>query len=42
MKVQVSAVESAQPTWHQPVNAYFRLRDTGWQLVGFERMPEAR
>src|SRR5688500_4271557 len=42
VKVQVSAVESAQPTWHQPVNAYFRLRTSGWQLVGFERMPEER
>jgi hypothetical protein len=42
VKVQMSAVESAQPTWHQPVSAYFRLRNDGWQLVGFERMPQAR
>jgi hypothetical protein len=27
--------------WTEPVYAYFRRSGTGWQLVGFERMPSA-
>lgn len=40
VKVELSAVGAEQASWHSPVNAYFRLREFGWQLVGFERMPE--
>jgi hypothetical protein len=41
VKVELSAVGAEHTSWQVPVNAYFRLRDIGgWQLVGFERMPE--
>jgi hypothetical protein len=40
IKVEISAVKSAEPSWEKPVNAYFRLQDGGWKLVGFEREPE--
>jgi hypothetical protein len=40
VKVELSAVGSEQASWQAPVNAYFQLRAIGWQLVGFERMPE--
>jgi hypothetical protein len=39
VKVELSAIGADEASWQAPVNAYFRLRDTGWQLVGFERMP---
>jgi hypothetical protein len=40
VKVELSAVGAEHASWQAPVNAYFRLRDIGWLLVGFERMPE--
>jgi hypothetical protein len=40
VKVELNAVGGEHASWQAPVNAYFRLRDSGWQLVGFERMPE--
>jgi hypothetical protein len=39
LKVELSAVGSAEPSWERPVHAYFRLREGGWRLVGFERVP---
>jgi hypothetical protein len=41
VRVDISASGAAQPSWEKPVRAYFRNTDTGWQLVGFERMPDA-
>ena len=41
VKVALSSSGSAHASWSHPVNAYFRLRTGSWQLVGFERMPEA-
>jgi hypothetical protein len=40
VKVELGAVGALDASWHEPVNAYFRLRDIGWHLVGFERMPQ--
>lgn len=40
VKVALTSVGGAHPSWEKPVDAYFRLRDGKWQLVGFERMPE--
>lgn len=40
VKVELSAVGSAEASWQVPVNAYFQLRELGWELVGFERMPQ--
>lgn len=41
IKVQVSAINAGYPSWHTPVDAYFRRTPAGWTLVGFERMPES-
>jgi hypothetical protein len=38
IKVEIRAVQPANPSWGAPVDAYFR-RDGGWKLVGLERMP---
>jgi hypothetical protein len=38
IKVELSAIAASHPSWARPVNAYFQLRQGGWQLVGFERM----
>jgi hypothetical protein len=40
LKVALSAVGAAHPSWETPVNAFFRLRNGDWRLVGFERLPE--
>lgn len=42
IKVELSAVDAQFKSWETPVDAYFRLRDGGWRLVGFERMPEGQ
>ena len=42
VKVSIGAVGGSHPTWAAPVEAYFRLGPGGWQLVGFEQMPEAK
>jgi hypothetical protein len=39
IKIELSAVSGAHPTWAQPVTSYFHRQADGWQLVGFERMP---
>ena len=40
-RVDVSAADKSHPTWAAPVHAYFRRGETGWTLVGFDRMPDA-
>jgi hypothetical protein len=40
LKVELSAVDAPFAPWNSAVNAYFRLRNGGWRLVGFERVPE--
>jgi hypothetical protein len=37
VKVQISALGTAFASWAQPANAYFRLDQGSWKLVGFER-----
>jgi hypothetical protein len=38
VQVAVSAAGASNPAWEAPVDAYFRLRNGAWQLVGFERI----
>ena len=38
IRVEIRAVQPANPSWGAPVSAYFR-RAGGWKLVGLERMP---
>lgn len=37
----VNPANAALASWSQPVHAYFRRAGTGWELVGFNRMPDA-
>jgi hypothetical protein len=41
VKVQLRSVGAANPAWETPVDAYFRMVQGEWRLVGFERMPQA-
>jgi hypothetical protein len=38
--VALSAIGDAPASWERPVEAFFRLREGHWRLVGFERLPE--
>jgi hypothetical protein len=38
--VDIAAEGDANPTWKQPVRAYFHRQGGSWKLVGFERLPE--
>jgi hypothetical protein len=40
IKVELSAMDAPFESWNNAVNAYFRLRNASWRLVGFERVPE--
>jgi hypothetical protein len=40
IKVEVAALDGADPSWTTPVHAWFRRGADRWALVGFERMPE--
>jgi len=39
VKVELSSVGGAKPSWEKPVHAYFRNDAGTWRLVGFERLP---
>jgi hypothetical protein len=41
VKVSLSATGTPQASWQIPLDAYFRLRNGVWGLVGLERMPAA-
>jgi hypothetical protein len=38
VQVALSATDGANPSWAEPVHAYFRLRNGAWRLVGLERI----
>ena len=39
VKVELTSVNPARPSWESPVKAFFRYDAGQWRLVGFERMP---
>jgi hypothetical protein len=39
LKVSLSASGAPHRAWESPVDAYFRLRQGEWRLIGFERIP---
>jgi hypothetical protein len=39
--VDISADNTAYPTWKKPVRTYFRRDGGSWTLVGLERMPDS-
>ena len=38
VKVELSSITAATPSWEKPVNAFFRYQGGQWRLIGFERM----
>jgi hypothetical protein len=40
ISVELSAIGAFNDAWSKPVHVYFRHTDSGWRLVGFERMPQ--
>jgi hypothetical protein len=40
VRVAISADGAPHPSWGEPVHAYFRSMESGWTLVGFERLPD--
>jgi hypothetical protein len=40
IRVDLSAVSAAHPSWAQPVVLHFRRVSDGWKLVGLERQPD--
>jgi hypothetical protein len=41
LKVQLRSAGTPNAAWEAPVDAYFRMVDGQWRLIGFERMPNA-
>ncbi len=41
VKVALSAQSTNHPSWAKPIDVYFKRLDTGWKLVGLERMSAA-
>jgi hypothetical protein len=41
VEVDISADNTAYPTWKKPVRTFFRREGSGWKLVGLERMPDS-
>jgi hypothetical protein len=41
VRIDISAVDGAHPSWSAPVHAYFRRLNEGWKLIGFDRLPDA-
>jgi len=39
VRVEIRATDGTHPSWSVPVSAYFRKMERGWQLVGFDRLP---
>ena len=38
VQVDIRAEGGPDPSWAQPVHAWFKRSTDGWKLVGFERM----
>jgi hypothetical protein len=39
---EIRAIHADHPSWAEPVRAFFRRAGSGWQTVGFERLPDRR
>jgi hypothetical protein len=40
VKIEVAAVGAPHESWHRPVHVYFVRQQTGWTLIGLERLPD--
>jgi hypothetical protein len=40
VKIEISAVGAPHESWHRPLHVYFVRQQSGWKLIGLERMPE--
>jgi hypothetical protein len=39
VEVDISVDMAAHPLWQRPIRVYFNRNETGWKLVGLERLP---
>lgn len=42
VRADIAALGGAHPSWAAPVHAYFKRTGSGWTLVGFDRLPDAK
>jgi len=40
VKIEIAAVGAAHESWQRPVQVYFVRQQTGWKLIGLERLPD--
>jgi hypothetical protein len=40
VKIEIAAVGAPHESWQRPVHVYFVRQQTGWKLIGFERLPD--
>jgi len=41
VKIEIAADGAPHESWQRPVHVYFVRQQTGWKLIGFERLPDA-
>ena len=40
MKIEIAAVGAPHESWHRPLHVYFVRQQSGWKLIGVERLPD--
>jgi hypothetical protein len=40
VKIEIAAVGAPHESWHRPVHVYFVRQQSGWKLIGLERLPD--
>ena len=40
VKIEIAAVGAPHDSWHRPLHVYFVRQQTGWKLIGLERLPD--
>jgi hypothetical protein len=40
VKIEIAAVGAPHESWHRPMHLYFVRQETGWKLIGLERLPD--
>jgi hypothetical protein len=40
VKIEIAAVGAPHEAWHRPLHVYFVRQQTGWKLIGLERLPD--
>jgi hypothetical protein len=42
LRIDIAAESAEHASWRQPIRTHFRKTSSGWQLVGLERLPQAK